>query len=914
MKRLIILTAVIGISISAAAQKKPLDHSVYDSWQSISGETISHDGKVVTYMVNPQEGDGTLYIRTFGKKGRETAVERGYRASVTEDGAYVICLVKPLFADTRQAKIDKKKKEDMPADSIAIVNVATGEIVRFPKVNTFAIGKHASEVIAFDTRDTSAVAKADRKSKELGTSLIIYNLRTAVTDTIPHIGSFGFDEGGRHLAMVKNTDKEHCVAGFYETSTRESRFLEDTLAYLSRPVFDRAGTRALYYAAKEKSKTGSTVCEMHLYTLAGGSDEVLGTSGIPEGSGFTEQSKCHFSHDGTRIYAGFQEIRPEKDTTIVEFEYPQLDIWNWDAGKLPPMGKKDLQRDLERTSTAVYRNGRFIPLGETEYSRVMHCNRYDSDIFLLGTVIDPVTMQWEDSPAVRLTLVNIASGSKDIAEGHFSRVSLSPLGGYAIWWDLEHSKWMKYDVASGVTGPLVSPDTDPGTWMNDEDDHPSLKPCHGMAFDMLEDDSAVLLYDKYDIWKVSLKDGRAERLTRGREGNKTYRYESTLERMEDLGIPAGGEIVLNVFDNVTKENGIATLSLANPAKTFAVKEYGAWTFPTIEKAHDSQAFIFRKGNTVTPPDIYYSEALGKKDLKLSSINPQQAEYNWCTAELYHWKAFDGTELDGIIYKPEDFDPAKKYPVMIYFYEKSSETLNDYYAPTPSASTVNRVFYASRGYIVFIPDIVYTPGLPGESAYNCIVSGAESLKQFPWVDAERMAIQGQSWGGYQVAYLVTRTGMFRAAGAGAPVSNMTSAYGGIRWQTGSSRQHQYEKGQSRIGRNLWDGLPLYMENSPLFRLPEVTTPLLIMHNDNDGAVPWYQGIEMFMGLRRLGKPCWLLEYNGEEHNLRERRNRKDLSVRLQQFFDYYLKDAPAPAWMTSGVPTTVKDRYLGYETE
>jgi dipeptidyl aminopeptidase/acylaminoacyl peptidase len=176
----------------------------------------------------------------------------------------------------------------------------------------------------------------------------------------------------------------------------------------------------------------------------------------------------------------------------------------------------------------------------------------------------------------------------------------------------------------------------------------------------------------------------------------------------------------------------------------------------------------------------------------------------------------------------------------------------------------------------------------------------------------MAIQGQSWGGYQVAYLITRTSMFKAAGAGAPVSNMTSAYGGIRWESGMSRQFQYEQTQSRVGRDLWNGIELYMENSPLFKLPNVTTPVLIMHNDNDGAVPWYQGIEMFMGLRRLGKPAWLLEYNDEAHNLRQRRNRKDLSIRLQQFFDYYLKGEPEPAWMKDGVPTAKKGYYFGYE--
>jgi dipeptidyl aminopeptidase/acylaminoacyl peptidase len=184
----------------------------------------------------------------------------------------------------------------------------------------------------------------------------------------------------------------------------------------------------------------------------------------------------------------------------------------------------------------------------------------------------------------------------------------------------------------------------------------------------------------------------------------------------------------------------------------------------------------------------------------------------------------------------------------------------------------------------------------------------------FVDSARIGIQGQSWGGYQVAYLVTHTSLFRAAMAGAPVSNMTSAYGGIRWESGVNRAFQYEKQQSRIGATLWEKPMLYVENSALFRADHVTTPLLIMHNDADGAVPWYQGIELFTALRRLGKPVWMLTYNGEEHNLAQRKNRKDLSIRMLQFFDHYLKDAPPPVWMTKGLPAIEKGKTLRYELE
>ncbi len=227
------------------------------------------------------------------------------------------------------------------------------------------------------------------------------------------------------------------------------------------------------------------------------------------------------------------------------------------------------------------------------------------------------------------------------------------------------------------------------------------------------------------------------------------------------------------------------------------------------------------------------------------------------------------------------------------------------------ASINVAYFVSNGYLVFDPDIFYKTGQPGEDAYNSVMSAVKYLSRYKWVDTTKMAVQGHSWGGYQVAYLVTRTHSFAAAEAGAPVANMTSAYGGIRWGTGISRQFQYEKTQSRIGSTLWQHPELYIKNSPLFKADKVTTPLLMMHNDADGSVPWYQGIEYFSALRRLGKKVWLIEYNGEDHGLIERRNRKDWSIRLSQFFGYYLKGEEPARWITDGVPATLKGIDWGF---
>jgi dipeptidyl aminopeptidase/acylaminoacyl peptidase len=416
----------------------------------------------------------------------------------------------------------------------------------------------------------------------------------------------------------------------------------------------------------------------------------------------------------------------------------------------------------------------------------------------------------------------------------------------------------------------------------------------------------------YDIWQAD-PDGvqPPKNITNGYgKRNKTeLNYINTEKDKRYIG--ASETILLRSLDKTTKFGGFFAKKIDASGDPVLLKA-GPYSFSTPVKADRAEAYLVQQSN------ISQSELFATSDLKslnqLTDIAQQQKSYNWLTAELVKWKMFDGKMSEGILYKPENFDPKKKYPVIFYFYERNADGLYTYKAPAPSASTINIPYFVSNEYLVFDPNIYYRDGEPGNSAYNSVVSAAQFVAKMPFADASRMAIQGQSWGGYQVAYLVTKTNLFRAAWAGAPVANMTSAYGGIRWGTGMNRQFQYEHTQSRIGATLWEKPDLYLKNSPLFSADKVNTPLVIMHNDADGAVPWYQGIELFTALRRLGKKVWLLEYNGEDHNLVERKNRKDLSVRLGQFFDYYLKDAKPARWIKDGVPATDKGKDWGLGVE
>ena len=321
--------------------------------------------------------------------------------------------------------------------------------------------------------------------------------------------------------------------------------------------------------------------------------------------------------------------------------------------------------------------------------------------------------------------------------------------------------------------------------------------------------------------------------------------------------------------------------------------------------------MYTKENFELFPDLWLSDMSFRKPIRITNANPQQSDFNWGTAELIKWTTLDGKVVEGVIYKPADFDPNRKYPMIVNFYEKNSSTLYSYRTPEAHRSTIDYHMYTSNGYVVFNPDIYYKEGYPGESAYNCIMPGISAILNMGFADKSKIGAQGHSWGGYQVAYLATRTSLFAAIESGAPVVNMFSAYGGIRWGTGHNRSFQYEHEQSRIGKTPWESPLRYIENSPIFSMDKVTTPILIMANDKDGHVPWYQGIEYFTSLKRLQKPVWLLNYSGEVHWPQKMENKIDFQKRMMQFFNHYLKGEPMPEWMSPGVSAIDLDYRLGY---
>jgi dipeptidyl aminopeptidase/acylaminoacyl peptidase len=522
--------------------------------------------------------------------------------------------------------------------------------------------------------------------------------------------------------------------------------------------------------------------------------------------------------------------------------------------------------------------------------------------------------QWAGRGKADVYLINPETGTSTLMK---AGVDGQPFGtntdgSIFIWYeygDMQYHTWKdgkEYVPSKGMKVKLYDEE-------NDVPDDPS--PYGVMSWQ--KDGSAFYIYDRYDIWKLDPLAATAPVCITngvGRTTNTTIRWQN-LDREESF-VENGRDYLFTIFNNKNKSAGIRLWEFGKP---FGGAETVARTYATrlgsFVKSKAANVLSFSTETYEQSPDLRVGMAADvvANPMNVPSLhqpNAQQSNYLWGTAELIEWKAYDGKMTQGIVYKPENFDPKRKYPMIAYFYETLSDGLYSYTAPAPTPSRLNIPFFVSRGYVVLAPDIHYRKGEPGQSAYDYIVSGSRHLVKLGYVDSTKMGLQGQSWGGYQIAQIITMTKLYAAAWAGAPVANMTSAYGGIRWESGLNRQFQYEKTQSRIGATLWERQDLYLKNSPLFHLPKVTTPTVIMANDADGAVPWYQGIEMFTAMRRLDKKVWMLNYNGEAHNLVERKNRKDIQIREQQFFDWLLKGEAPAKWITEGVPAVLKGREYG----
>ena len=942
----------------AQGPRKVITQDTYDIWRSISQPTLSANGEWAVYTLTPTVGDGEFIARSTsgttehraprGWTGRPLTSVTGTPfnaapARITGDSKYAVFLRYPTKAAMDSARARRARPADQPKNALSILSLADGRVTSVEKVRGFEMARDGGRYVVYQVDADStpaaaangarggagagaapraagagALAPADSarpaaRRKDAGAPLIIRELATGSEVRIEGVTNYVLDDNERWLVYSVTGADSLGVDGVYarDFATGTTTALKKATGNYRSLALDEAATQVGFVTDADQWKDSTPRFALYHASLgAKGRAPQPATLAVAahapvlgEGQRIAERGGVSFVKNGGVLRFNVQPVPADSIPADSLAENAVVDLWHWRDTRLQSMQRLQVGQDRNRSYAAVWhvasRQARRIANDSMPNIQLSDDGRTAVVVTNVPYQIDAISGEGGND----IHVVNTVTGaSRVVAKRVRGSGQLSPGAKYITWW--ENKNWQVHDIAANRTRNVTEMIHN-FSFEREIHDTPSEPTPWGVG-GWTNGDARVLIYDRYDIWEIDPAGVAAARnLTdgEGRKNNLTFRLADLDpdERAYDASKP----LMLRAFDNATKHAGVYRDRVgAATAPERLVMAPKSW--PVLQKARKAERYLVARADHREYPDLWTGESLDRLT-KITNAMPEQAQYSWGDVELVKWLNGDGVELEGLLYKPEGFDPSKKYPMLVYFYEQLSDNLHNYTRPA-GRNIINPVVYNSLGYLVFMPNIRYTPGYPGPSSVKSIVPGVQSLIARGIVDAAKVGIGGQSWGGYQTSYIITQTQMFAAAVPNATVVNMTSAYGGIRWESGVERAIvNYERGQSRIGGSLWEFPERYIENSALFYLDRVTTPVLFMANDNDGAVPWYQGIEFFVAMRRLGKEAYMVNYNGDAHNPRKYANQKDIDRRMQEFFAAKLLGAEEPEWMKSGIPYVEKGR-------
>ncbi|HEU4433250.1 MAG TPA: prolyl oligopeptidase family serine peptidase, partial [Pyrinomonadaceae bacterium] len=866
---LCLLFVSIGIQAqqkAPAAPKRPLTHSDYDSWRSIQAPQISRDGKFVAYAYMPQDGDGEIIVRNIAT-GVDWRAPRGYRPPVpppddpganvgefieaqarllrplfTADTRFVVFGTEPTKAELNKAKKEKKKPEDMPKNGLGIMDLSTGDVARIERVKTFRVPEDNGGFIAYLMEATPPAPPAqpekpatptptaspeaapqppaprrNAKKKEYGTELVLRNTGTGTERKFADVLDFTISKDAKTLVFTTSARKEE-TNGVFAVTTNEGDSTPATLltgkGKYQRLTWDEDNTQLAFISDKDDAEAKQPKFRVYQWNRKDPqAAEIVSVAanGFRKDLVVSERANLSFSLDGSHLFLGTAPPpEPERnpDEEIPADEKVLVDLWHWKDDYVQPIQRVRAEQERNRSYRAVYdlKEKKFVQLADESMDSISPSN---DGSYAIGSDHRKYRAMNDYDPGFSdFYVVNTSDGSrKPVLTKQRGNLSLSPNAKYALYFD--GKDWFSFAVSSGAVTNLTK-GISGANFYNELNDLPVMPNSYGIA-GWTKDDADVLIYDRYDVWQIAPDGSRTKNLTDGvgRKEKTTLRYVrlDPRERWIDPDKP----MLLQAENEETHDSGFyrdKVNSDAAPQKLLMASK----DFNNPIKAKDADVMIMSATRFDQFPDIWVTNSSFRELKRVSNGDAQRAAFNWGAAELVNFKNVDGVPLKGVLLKPENFDPKKKYPMIVYIYERLSQGLHQFRQPGPGTS-INPTYYVSNGYLVYMPDIVYTIGYPGPSALNCVLPAVQAVVDKGFVNEDAIGIQGHSWGGYQIAYMVTQTHRFKAAAPGALVANMTSAYSGIRWGTGLPRQFQYERSQSRIGGSLWEYPLRYLDNSP-----------------------------------------------------------------------------------------------------
>ncbi|HEX6974347.1 MAG TPA: prolyl oligopeptidase family serine peptidase, partial [Vicinamibacterales bacterium] len=646
------------------------------------------------------------------------------------------------------------------------------------------------------------------------------------------------------------------------------------------------------------------------------------TDNFPKGWVVSDRAPMTWSDDNARVFFGIKEQVPAPETGARKTtdEAADVDVWNTADERIQSaqMIRADQDRDFTfrqafdvaakhfvRLTDETMRDIEIAPDGKWAVGRdtrgyISDYKRAAADIYRVNTTTGERTLMLKNQ------LTNTSTGSHVFG--------INPHGTHFLYW--KDNRYQAYDLNAGTTKTLA-----PGnvSFIDLDFDHPGPKPSFGVA-GYTSDGKGVIAEHQYDLYLVPFDGSAPTNLTNGVGTKNEVHFRLIRTEPVDLTLPRSAgprgtfditkPLTLAAYGEWTKKAGF--YELANGNLKELIYEDAAFNVPV--KAAKADRLMFRRETFVEFPDIRVSGPAFTDAKKISDVNPQQKEYMWGRRVLFDFKNKEGRRLQGILALPDDYKPGEKRPMMVSFYEKNSQNMHRYNAPSYLTGMGGSPMQAvSNGYITMLPDVFFHTGMSHSDMLDCVEAATRKVIEMGYADPKRISVNGHSYGGEGAAFIGVMSKMFAAVGMGAGVTDLYNDFSqnwGWAYQysggSGANGNDYYLYGQGRWGFSPWEQPERYRFESALTHVPKATTPFLIMHGTSDPTVDFNNGLGFYNALRYNGKKAVLLAYPGEGHGLRGMANRRDLTIRFFEFFDHYLKGTPEPRWMREGVPYLKKD--------
>jgi dienelactone hydrolase len=901
-----VLLLFFCINTLTAQQKKTLTSDDYGKWQSIGATDLSPNGEWITYQVTVQEDNDTLYVLNRNS-GKLYKLEFASTPEFSKDNKWIAYRIGLPFKEAEKLRDQSKPIEY----KMGLLNLESGKKEIVQTVSRFGFSRNGKFLAVSLT--------PPKENKDKGSVLLIKNLTDNTTRTIGNTTEYAFNKKSDLLAYIVESAN---VAGnsveLFNLSTYNLKVIASDTLKFSKLSWQKEGDGLAFFKTFKKDTYEEENAVVYSYTDLYKTPTLKifdprETTSFPKDMRIHNGSNLRLSDDMSTVFFGIKTwtVKPKKEekkpadtskaktdsSKTVAVKKPAadeklaaVDIWHWKDSEIQPRQKLTFGQDKEASYLSTWNidNNQFFQLakevtpdalltGNQKYAITSTNKKYKpafkedyADFYIVNTKTGEEKLLYEKS------LAGFNTGPRS-----------SPDGQFLYYFKDKH--WWTYTIATGQNTNITQ--SIKADFQDTRDDHPATRPPVG-AGGWTKGDKEILLYDEYNIWAVKPDGSGGRKITQGEKDEimfRVYRVD-----FEDPFLDDSKPIYFSAYGDKSKKTGYYKYEAGKTDQLI----FEDLLVGRLTKAKDANAFLYVKQDYNLSPELYSGDNF-TNDKKITGTNPQQQNYYWGKSQLVSFTNAKGKKMQGALFYPANYEAGKQYPMIVYIYEILSNTVHGY--TTPSArSAYNTTNFTTNGYFVFRPDIVYETNDPGMSAVNCIVPAVKEVLKTGMIDKDKVGIMGHSWGAYQTAFLVTQTDVFKAACAGAPLTDLISMSLSIYWNSGTPDQKIFETSQGRFDGPWYERTEAHIRNSPMFNASKIKAPLLVAFGDKDGAVDWHQGIEMYGTMRRMEKPHVMLVYADENHGLAKKENQIDYQKRQREWFDHYLLGKPAEKWITNGV--------------